>query len=574
MALFSRKRLAALDLDTSDSFDCYDAMGHGLYQQRLFFLSSAFSLYVHCSILVFYLISSDVDHWCRPPADWPTSVAEWRNSAIPLEADGKPSRCTVYKYPGDPNDTDVTACDHWDYDPKNKRRTIVSTWNLVCKRRFLMAVIQLVQLAGFILLPSIAGYMMDRVGRRPLLLLSTAALIVGTCGGCFANTFALYVTIRFLNTGCAGTGALAAFVLAFETTRNEYRTSYGVTVTLLALMVTELWFNVISEFNIEWFLLQAIFLSPTAFAFLTFWFADESPRWLIFARDMASAEAVMLAAAKMNNVPLPITSCLLNAIKAEVIKAEERARTSPMPAENSWANYIPTRALFMFGAYFSVTFTYLVLLQSSLQHSVYTWTRWLSLPSNMLTTLFAYKFIGRVRPLELLIWCFALLGGLVCLLSLTLGDPTGVLAQLFYIPAKAIALAMTVLAGICVCEVFPTPVRATALSWSFAVGRMGGVCGTVVAGLKVVGREDLALAISACMMFLSLAALIRMPGKDTGPTINLRRISASCSQSLDHMKMTLEPLDYRKPDKRHFSHDRRRTHSSISSRRRSSFWDS
>ncbi|KAL1436207.1 hypothetical protein MTO96_010944 [Rhipicephalus appendiculatus] len=140
----------------------------------------------------------------RPTGPCPSQNGGTRPS--PLEADGRPSRCTVYKYPGDPNDTDVTACDHWDYDPKNKKRTVVSTWNLVCRRRVIIGLVQVVQLAGFVLLPSIAGYMMDRVGRRPILLLSTAALIVSTCGGCFANTLALYVTIRFLNTACVGTG--------------------------------------------------------------------------------------------------------------------------------------------------------------------------------------------------------------------------------------------------------------------------------------------------------------------------------------------------------------------------------
>ncbi|KAL3194202.1 hypothetical protein MRX96_016334 [Rhipicephalus microplus] len=472
MALFCRKRLAALDLDTSDSFDCYDAMGHGLYQQRLFSLSFAFSLYVHCSILVFYLISSDVDHWCRPPADWPLSVAEWRNSAIPLAADGRPSRCTVYKYPGDPNDTDVTTCGHWDYDPKNKKRTVVSTWNLVCKRR---------------------------ISRRG----HTAPAL--------------------------GTGALASFILAFETTRHEYRTSYGVTVTLLALMISELWYNVVNEFNLEWFLLQAVFLSPTALAFLTFWFADESPRWLIFARNMASAEAVMLAAAKMNNVPLPITSCLLNAVKAEVLKADERAGTSPVPTENSWANYIPTRALFMFGAYFSVTFTYLVLLQSSVQQSTQTWTRWLSLPSNMLTTLFAYKFIGRVPPLELLIWCFAILGSLVCLLSLTLGDPYGCPRPGVLHPSQGHR------AG------HDRP------GWHMRVRGVPDTCARDCAELVVCRRPN-------------------------GRRVRDDRGGAE-AKALDHMKMTLEPLDYRKPEKRRYSHERKKSHSSSLSRRRHSFWD-
>nr|XP_054922062.1 solute carrier family 22 member 7-like [Dermacentor andersoni] len=570
MALFLRRRLAALDLDTSESFDCFDAIGHGVYQQRLLFLSFVLSFLVHVNILSFYLISGDVDHWCRPPPDWTMSVAAWRNSAIPLEADGSPSQCSVYKNPADPNDTDVVACDHWDYNPKNEKKTIVSSWNLVCHRRFLITVIQLVYITGSVVLPSIAGYLADSVGRRPLLLMFTAALIVGTCGSCFADTYVLYIWIRFVISGCSGAAALVSCMLAFEVTRDEYRTTYTVAVTLSAVLLSELWYDMVRQLSLDRFLLQAIFLAPTIVALSAFWFADESVRWLIFSRNMASAEAVMLAAAKMNNVPLPTTACLLNKLKAEALKSEERLKTLPINGENSWAKYIPTRALFMFLTYFSATFTYIVLLQSSLK-TPDSWARWLSLPSHMLTTLLAYTLIGRVRPLELLIRSCGLLGGLVCLLSVTIGGPIAVLAQLFVIPAEAFALAVNVLAGVCVCEVFPTPVRGTALGWSFGIGRVGGVCATFASVLRNVGREDAALAMAACMMFLSLAALIRMPGKNTGPTINLRRVSATGSMSLDHMKMTLEPLAYRKQDRRRASYDCRRSNISLSSRRHSDF---
>ncbi|KAH7937553.1 hypothetical protein HPB49_013005 [Dermacentor silvarum] len=573
MALFFRRRLAALDLDTSESFDCFDAIGHGLYQQRLLFLTFVLTFLVHANILSFHLISGDVDHWCRPPADWTMSIAAWRNSAIPLEADGRPSQCTVYKNPGDPNDTDVVTCDYWDYDPKNEKRTIVSAWNLVCYRRHLIAVIPLVHITGSVVLPSIAGYLADCVGRRPVLLVSAAALIVGTLGGCFADTYVVYVVMRFVNYGCSGAAALMSGMLAFEATRHEYRTTYTVAVTLLAVLHSEVWYDMVRQLSLERFLLQAIFLAPTAFAFSTFWFADESPRWLIFSRNMASAEAVMLAAAKMNNVPLPTTACLLNKLKAELLKSEERLRTTTVCAEDSWANYIPVRAAFMFVPYFSAAFTYIVLLQSSLK-TPDSWARWLSLPTNMLTTLLAYTLIGRVKPLELLTRSCGLLGGLVCLLSVTIGGPLAELAQLFFIPAEALALAVNVLAGVCVCEVFPTPVRGTALGWGFGIGRVGGVGATFASVLRNVGREDAAFAIAACLLFLSLAALMRMPGKNTGPTINLRRISGARSQNLDHMKMTLEPQDFRKRDKTRTSYDSRKSSISNSSRKHRNISDS
>ncbi|XP_070395557.1 steroid transmembrane transporter SLC22A24-like [Dermacentor albipictus] len=494
MALFFRRRLAALDLETSESVDCFDAIGHGVYQQRLLFLSFVSSFLVHVNILSFYLISGDVDHWCRPPPDWTMSVAAWRNSAIPLEADGSPSRCSVYKNPADPNDTDVVACDHWDYDPKNEKKTIVSSWNLVCHRRSLIAVIQLVYLTGSVVLPSIAGYLADSVGRRPMLLMFTAALIVGTCGSWFADTYVLYVVIRFVLSGCSGAAALVSCMLAFEVTRHEYRTTYTVAVTLSAVLLSELWYDLLRQLSLDRFLLQAIFLAPTAVALSTFWFADESIRWLIFSRNMASAEAVMLAAAKMNNIPLPTTACLLNKLKAEALR--------------------------------------IVLEDSRLVG-----------PLAVATQLHADDS-ARIHTHRL-----------------------AVLAQLFVIPAEAFALAVNVLAGVCVCEVFPTPVRGTALGWSFGIVRVGGVCATLASLLRNVGREDAALAIAACMMFLSLAALIRTPWKNTGPTINLRRVSATGSKCVDHMKMTLDPLDKRKRDRRRTSYDRVRSNRSLSSRK-------
>ncbi|KAK8763798.1 hypothetical protein V5799_033583 [Amblyomma americanum] len=188
MLLTLPQKLAQADLVTSECFDCGDMFGHGRFQHWIFILTAASVCAMHCHTLVFRLSSDDVDHWVKQlRGEGVMSAASWRNVAIPIDPDGRFSRCTVYKHPDDLNDTQVVGCDEWDYDPERQKSTIVSYWDLVCDRQPLLAVAQVVYIAGALLFMSGVGLAADRLGRQPVLLSSVVVLLLATLRGCFES---------------------------------------------------------------------------------------------------------------------------------------------------------------------------------------------------------------------------------------------------------------------------------------------------------------------------------------------------------------------------------------------------
>lgn len=129
-------------------------------------------------------------------------ASDWKRIAIPLEANGRYSRCKVFANPGDPNDTNAIQCEAWDYDPERAKCTIVSEWNLVCRRSSLKTLAKAIFMAGGLGFLVISGYCADRYGCRPVVFGCASVVLIATLGCCFALSYPVYVWTRFLVSGC------------------------------------------------------------------------------------------------------------------------------------------------------------------------------------------------------------------------------------------------------------------------------------------------------------------------------------------------------------------------------------
>ncbi|XP_077486679.1 solute carrier family 22 member 7-like [Amblyomma americanum] len=245
MSLLCPQKLAKVDLVTSECFESGDMFGHGRFQRWLFLLTTVSMCAMHCHALVFRIISGDADHWCKQPQGVVMIPAlSWKNLAIPLEADGRFSRCTIYVHSGDPNDTRILDCAKWDYDPGQERRSIVSLWDHVCHRRPLLALAHAVYIAGSLIFMSFVGLIVDRLGRLFVLLLTVAALQLATLGGCFSASYHAYVLSRFLNSCCAATVTVLSSTLLFEASTHAHRSLHLYTVMAIGMLTAEGWFAV------------------------------------------------------------------------------------------------------------------------------------------------------------------------------------------------------------------------------------------------------------------------------------------------------------------------------------------
>ncbi|KAH9372598.1 hypothetical protein HPB48_019117 [Haemaphysalis longicornis] len=189
MNLLQPSRLLSRDLLTCESFDCYDAFGHGPFQRRLLLFCSLAFFLMNANSFVLHLITSDVGHWCKRPPHSNMSAAAWINSAIPLESDGSLSRCFRFEHPDEPNNTNTIPCEEWEFEEELASSTIISEWNLVCQRRLLIAVLILVHNGACIALPIAAGSLADSAGRFRVLLAAIITLLVSTAATCVSDNY-------------------------------------------------------------------------------------------------------------------------------------------------------------------------------------------------------------------------------------------------------------------------------------------------------------------------------------------------------------------------------------------------
>ncbi|KAH9374201.1 hypothetical protein HPB48_018989 [Haemaphysalis longicornis] len=541
MNLFSTKSTSSLDLLISEGFDCHDAFGHGLFQRRLLLLTIIAIFVANSEGALLAVIASDVDHWCRQPPNLNVSVTFWKNSAIPVEANGRLSRCHIYKHPEDPNDTQVVTCDEWNYDDQRAMQTVVSVWNLVCHRRGRLALVLVTQFLGSIVFLVATGPASDWIGRVKVITLIIPILLVATIILCVATTYAFFTITRFFVSGLAICSMALCSIVNFEVMAHQNRPLHVIFCSAMGFLVADLWRGIMGYFEIHWKLKQVIFLTPVILSLPAVFVMPESPRWLIASGQLKEAECAMLAAAEQNNFPLPSTAAFLGRLSAQVDK--NRKRTGKAKEDVLEGCSFRLRALIMFGCYFSVCFSLYITIFSSVSRR----EGFLQIISSIMVFL---AFTGMVVVvtkfplLKVLTACFAALGAVQCALSMATTLNTPVISRALIVVMRPLALVGMVVSIAYTLELFPTALRGTALCWTLGSGRFGAVVACATFGLQQVGREDVAFASAGSILWLSLLAFRRLPPATTVECSKMeasRRVTLR-EEAVDHMKSTLKHL--------------------------------
>ncbi|KAL1428435.1 hypothetical protein MTO96_002812 [Rhipicephalus appendiculatus] len=419
MDLFFPQRLARYDLRTSESFDCQECFGYGAFQKRLFILLilSGFSVISQTSIVT--LVFGDGDHWCKRPMGFNISAAEWKNIAIPLEADGRLSKCRIYERcvppvdlsPSKPaadgqrqavNDTREIPCDEWEYDDSVADSTAVSSWNLVCHRRLLRIAVVALQYAGAVIFLVTSGLYADSLSRR---------------------------------------------------------------------------------------------------------------------------------------------SCLLASALMERLREQVKARTrSPKVSDKEIldTNSLRRRALALFFAYFSMTFSYYVAVFTTAPiHKAW-------IPYGIAAaTLFAcgsmLVLVTDIALVTVMNTCFVMIAVVDCLLCAAAVAGMAPIKNILNVLSRGVSLDMLIHFLVFVMELFPSAVRSGTLCWVFASGRVGAMFASVTFVLQVEGREDVAFAVAALLLFVSLLVIRVLPRATMVEQAKEANIGTSYRRNyIQHMRRTLD----------------------------------
>ncbi|XP_027551281.1 solute carrier family 22 member 13-like isoform X2 [Neopelma chrysocephalum] len=267
----------------------------------------------------------DVPHHCD--TSWILAVGpnltqeEQLNLTLPRDADGEYEQCSMYS----PVDWDLDSivahglnatqkCSSgWVY-PSAEPPSLLTEFDLVCDRKDLNDIAQAVYMAGLFLGSMIFGPLSDRIGRRPVILISVFLQGLFGLGIAFVPHFYVYMAFR-----CVVGASVSGITMTILALATEW---IGVSSRPKAVLSSHCCFAIgqmilagLSYGIRNWRLLE---IAGSALILVFFFFIGvlpESARWLVTKGRMEEAKKLLQKAAATNKRSLP--AGLLEQLKPE-----------------------------------------------------------------------------------------------------------------------------------------------------------------------------------------------------------------------------------------------------------------
>ncbi|XP_008066542.1 solute carrier family 22 member 14 [Carlito syrichta] len=288
------------------------------------------------------------------------SEAEQLNLTVPRNSKGSFMTCHMYLPVSQDLDFIIqfglnytdTCQNGWIY-PDTKKRSLINEFNLVCGMEPKMETVQATSLTGLLIGALFSGFISDKVGRQPVILLSLLGLIIFGFGTAFVNSFYQYLVFRFCASLAMASYTISSISLTTEWLRGEHRahsTILGHCFFAVGIMLlTGLAYGLP-----HWRLLFLVGGMPT-FLFISYiWILPESPQWLVVKGKVKEAQEVLCYAASVNKKTIPFN--LLNEVRG----------SRPGVTKASVLDFCNNRQLFkvtlvMGGIWFAVSYNYFML---------------------------------------------------------------------------------------------------------------------------------------------------------------------------------------------------------------------
>ncbi|XP_070966240.1 solute carrier family 22 member 7a [Oncorhynchus clarkii lewisi] len=262
--------------------------------------------------LLHNFISGVPPHHCALgiPGDGSETLADPMTLAlrVPREADGSFSSCRAFSTLvtldlGHSNYTNVSMSvpcqDGWVYDHSQFTSTTATQWDLVCDSKKLNQAVATFFFIGVTIGAVIFGYLSDKFGRKPMILVSFVASAVFGTMSAFSVSFVMFAVTRTL-CGVALTGmTITTLALSIEWTDIKHRTFTG-TIISLGWSVGNMLLALLAYFIRDWRYLMLVVTSPCIAAIISWWWIPESARWLLANGKVKEAKKYLVQCAIMN----------------------------------------------------------------------------------------------------------------------------------------------------------------------------------------------------------------------------------------------------------------------------------
>ncbi|GBM01697.1 Solute carrier family 22 member 6 [Araneus ventricosus] len=137
------------------------------------------------------------------------TVGIWQNLAITFFAPNMDFRCvepaqelaneTIFDNHCEVSVDNITVpCTKWEYDTSYFSQTIVSEWDLICSREWLVSLAKSVYMLGFLISVVFFGQLSDSMGRFPAIVISYVITVVSMLLALLSNSYTMFLILRFL----------------------------------------------------------------------------------------------------------------------------------------------------------------------------------------------------------------------------------------------------------------------------------------------------------------------------------------------------------------------------------------
>ncbi|KAM9314846.1 solute carrier family 22 member 7-like [Pholidichthys leucotaenia] len=289
--------------------------GFGKFQLKLVLIQMLSRISLPCHFLLNNFMAAVPSHHCNISAlDEGGIFANLTSDeklavSVPTGRDGTPSSCEMfslpqYQYLSGSNmsvDADTIQCHNgWVYDSSTFKSTLATEWDLVCSKKGMNKATATIFFIGVMIGAPLFGFLSDRFGRRPLLLVSYILSLTFAGLSAFSTSYAMFSIMRFF-TGMSLAGiSIISIVLNVEWFSIEHRTFSGVIISLDWTLGNLLLVGIAYCVN-EWRMLILVVTSPLILAIIAWRWLPESARWLVAKGKADDAYYYIKKCADMNN---------------------------------------------------------------------------------------------------------------------------------------------------------------------------------------------------------------------------------------------------------------------------------
>ncbi|KAJ8709957.1 hypothetical protein PYW07_009323 [Mythimna separata] len=198
----------------------------------------------------------------------------------------------------------TSPCAHgWRFSTEQYQDTLVTEFSLVCDMDWLPRMCNTLFWVGSIFGNVFFGWMSDRYGRRPTILLMVFLEVPLAIASCFATSFWTYVGLRVAGGLFFPALYQLPFILALELMPPGQRNHTGIVVGMLFAGGMCL-LSMLAYAVKDWYHLSLVTTFPFILLYGSYWIIPESPRWLVGRGRIAEAEKVLRNLAKRNGIHL------------------------------------------------------------------------------------------------------------------------------------------------------------------------------------------------------------------------------------------------------------------------------